>query len=267
MSPERSTAAANSIIAAGTAARGVRGTHGATTPPSDHDTSAGRIKVATCPGGPYDAATAGRGISARILGVDAPPNPGRDVPRHRVDVGLQRRVEPSRDTYAWSPMIDDDRMRDCDERCAGWRGRCPARSEMQEDCGRQLTHPRRDPSAAPVAAPSKSASTPRISGTTSRVATKCISDVPGFANTTSTPEATSAANGRPRRRGSSARRTRGPARSIAPGLRMPSGSNAALILAHEGKLRRILEGKEVAAACRCRCRAPPTRLRRARRRR
>ena len=45
--------------------------------------------------------------------------------------------------------------------------------------------------AAPVATPSKSVSTPRISGTASSAATKCISDVPGLVKHTSTPESTS----------------------------------------------------------------------------
>ena len=48
------------------------------------------------------------------------------------------------------------------------------------------------PSAAPVQTPSNSASTARICGNSSSDATKCISDVPGFAKHTSTPEATSA---------------------------------------------------------------------------
>src|SRR5438876_5451815 len=47
------------------------------------------------------------------------------------------------------------------------------------------------PSAAPVATPSKSARTGRISGTSSRAATKCISEVPGFVKQVSTPFATS----------------------------------------------------------------------------
>src|SRR5688572_26853826 len=47
------------------------------------------------------------------------------------------------------------------------------------------------PSAAPVATPSNRASTPRISGTSSSAATKCISEVPGFMKHTSTPASTS----------------------------------------------------------------------------
>ena len=43
------------------------------------------------------------------------------------------------------------------------------------------------PSAAPVATPSNSASTPRIAGTESSALTKCISNVPGFMKHTSTP--------------------------------------------------------------------------------
>src|SRR5688572_15555775 len=47
------------------------------------------------------------------------------------------------------------------------------------------------PSAAPVATPSNRARTPRISGTSSSAATKCISEVPGFMKQTSTPASTS----------------------------------------------------------------------------
>src|SRR5207237_914860 len=43
---------------------------------------------------------------------------------------------------------------------------------------------------APVATPSNSASTPRISGQVSSAATKCISDVPGLAKQTLTPAST-----------------------------------------------------------------------------
>src|SRR5438270_2931359 len=47
------------------------------------------------------------------------------------------------------------------------------------------------PSAAPVATPSNSASTARISGTESRAATKCISEVPGLVKQVVTPASTS----------------------------------------------------------------------------
>src|SRR5439155_21389297 len=47
------------------------------------------------------------------------------------------------------------------------------------------------PSAAPVTTPSNKPSIPRISGTESSAATKCISDVPGFVKHTSTPASTS----------------------------------------------------------------------------
>ena len=43
------------------------------------------------------------------------------------------------------------------------------------------------PSAAPVATPSNRHSTPRICGTVSSAATKCISEVPGLLKHTSTP--------------------------------------------------------------------------------
>src|SRR5436190_149252 len=47
------------------------------------------------------------------------------------------------------------------------------------------------PSAAPVATPSNSASTARMSGVESSAATKCISDVPGFVKQVVTPASTS----------------------------------------------------------------------------
>src|SRR5258708_6928728 len=50
---------------------------------------------------------------------------------------------------------------------------------------------RPSPSAAPVTTPSNRPSTPRMSGTESNAATKCISEVPGLAKHTSTPASTS----------------------------------------------------------------------------
>jgi hypothetical protein len=47
------------------------------------------------------------------------------------------------------------------------------------------------PGVAPVATPSNRQSTGRIPATASRAATKCISEVPGFAKQTSTPQLTS----------------------------------------------------------------------------
>src|SRR5438270_8329331 len=49
---------------------------------------------------------------------------------------------------------------------------------------------RKYPSAAPVTTPSNRPSTQRMPSTRSRAATKCISEVPGFAKQVSTPPAT-----------------------------------------------------------------------------
>ena len=60
--------------------------------PSVHDTSAGRISVATCPGGPLAAAIASTASRAKIGSACRGPHPARDVARDGLDVGLQRRV-------------------------------------------------------------------------------------------------------------------------------------------------------------------------------
>ena len=62
---------------------------GAGTPPSLQDTSAGRISVATCPGGPYGRGDGFDGIAAQGLRALRGAHPGGDVARDGLDVGLQ----------------------------------------------------------------------------------------------------------------------------------------------------------------------------------
>ena len=96
-SPERSTLATCSTVSASTGGRraaGRRRRRGVA--PSLHDTSAGRISVATCPGGAVAAATASAVDAAEVLRALGPADPRRHVARHGVDVGRQRRVELGR---------------------------------------------------------------------------------------------------------------------------------------------------------------------------
>lgn len=72
-------------------------------------------------------------------------------------------------------------------RCGGWPARCRGRGPGAAAWRPVCRMIRAYPSAAPVTAPSNRPSTPRISGTESSAATKCISDVPGLAKHTSTP--------------------------------------------------------------------------------
>ncbi len=59
------------------------------TPPSPQDTSAGRISVATCPGGPMRRRDGLDGIAAQGLRALRGAHPGRDVARDGLDVRLQ----------------------------------------------------------------------------------------------------------------------------------------------------------------------------------
>ena len=139
-----------------------------------------------------DLATARRrDRSHRILAQVTTGPAGVDLARHgtreRLDVGLPWRVVAD---VAGGVGPDD-----VHDRAAGSAGVMQigqtvgqARTKVQQHRGRPAI--RAYPSAAPVATPSNNASTPRISGTESRAATKCISDLPGFMKHTSTPAPT-----------------------------------------------------------------------------
>ena len=60
--------------------------------PSFHAVSAGRINVATCPGGVHAAAMAAAPSAATVLGARRGPHPGGDGPRDALDVRRERRV-------------------------------------------------------------------------------------------------------------------------------------------------------------------------------
>ena len=189
----------------------------------------------------------GRGVGAGVLGGRAAPDPGRDVARDRLDVGLERRVV----LLVVRRVVADDRH----HRCATaprvvqvGESVAEARTEVQE-------HRRRRPRAC--ARSRRRRRWPRLRtararraspGTASRVATKCISDVPGLReHHVARPTRPGCARA-PRRRSSG--RPAGDRRAgsnSTPGLRMPSGSNAALIRRHERELGRVLEREEVTA--------------------
>ena len=118
------------------------------------------------------------------------PDERRHVAGHRLDVGLQLGVV--------APVGDGVVADDVDDRAVGPPGvvevgQTVAQSGAEVEqrggracrpCGRSRRRPR-------WPRPSNRASTPCIRGTSSRAATKCISEVPGFMKQVSTPCSTS----------------------------------------------------------------------------
>ena len=142
-------------------------------------------------GDPTLASTADSTSAPRSSSSCATVNPSRHRRSERLDVGFERRHRiacgtwrgrPTRLTIGvfGAPRVVEVRkpVREARDRGAG--GSRPA-------CRRSVAYP----SAAPVTTPSNKPRTPRISGTLSSAATKCISEVPGLANVTSTPLETS----------------------------------------------------------------------------
>ena len=121
-----------------------------------------------------------RGVGGEVVGGCTDPNPLRDVAGERHDVGLQGCIEALRDRWRARRRCSRS-VYGLAGRCAGWRcrSRSPGPMWRRVAAGRPIIRPY--PSAAPVTTPSKRASTARISGTASRAATKCISEVPGLA--------------------------------------------------------------------------------------
>jgi len=160
--------------------RGGAGSRARGTPPSDHDTSAGARAWPPGPAAGGDGEGVGH-VGADLVGLGRPADERRNVAGHRLDVGLEL-ASNCLWYVAW--------CRDVDDRSAGLAGVVEVGEAVAQpgpECssvaaGRPAMRPK--PSAAPVATPSNSASTLRISGTASRAATKCISDVPGFHDST-----------------------------------------------------------------------------------
>ena len=157
--------------------------------PSLHDTSAGRISVATWRGGPYAAAIAS---AASRLSSAVDWEVRTQVEKFRATVSMSDWSCASYWVWyvAWSPtMLTSGTF----ARRALWRFASPLpRPEPRcSSVAAGLSVIRAYPSAAPVATPSNRASTARISGTESSAATKCISEVPGFVNEVVTPASTS----------------------------------------------------------------------------
>ena len=97
--------------------------------PASQHTSAGRISVATCPGGPSAAATASAASAPASSGaLRACAIQPRHVARHGLDVGLERRVVLRVVGRVVADDVHDRHPCPC-ARCAGSRCRCrgPAR--------------------------------------------------------------------------------------------------------------------------------------------
>ena len=155
---------------------------------SSQQVSAGTISVATCPGAPYEAATASAVSRASVSG-DSTLRTHEDTP-----LAIDAMSDWSGASYlawyvAWSPTTLTIGTSARRALCRLARP-LPRPGPRWRSTAAGLSAMRAYPSAAPVATPSKSASTPRISGTASRACTKCISEVPGFMKQTSTPEST-----------------------------------------------------------------------------
>ena len=127
-------------------------------------------------------------VGAHLDAAAAAPHPPRHTASHSIDVGFQWCVV----LLVVRGVVADHH----DHRHAGPSGVvqvgqpvAQAGAEVQQH-RRRLLGVRAYPSAAPVATPSNNVSTPRSPGTSSRAATKCISDVPGFAKQTLSPPLT-----------------------------------------------------------------------------
>ena len=156
---------------------------------SPHETSAGRTKVATPDGGPTAASmvlAASRPTSALDIEVITSVEKVAATPW----MSLVKGASSETWSMACSPTMLITGVR---ARRALWRlaSALPWPGPRWRSTAAGVSATRPYPSAAPAATPSKSARMPRIAGTSSSAATKCISEVPGLAKQTSTPLFTS----------------------------------------------------------------------------
>jgi hypothetical protein len=187
-SPAVSTAAISSTTDGATCGAGRTGSGAATSAPSSHETSAGRIRVATVPV-VAAAATASAASVATSAGVSDRRTQPDTVPA-RASMSDSSGASSRLCDRAWSPTTSTIGVRARRALCRLARPfPMPGPRWSSVAAGRPVI--RAQPSAAPVATPSKRVSTARMSGTSSSAATKCISEVPGFAKHTSTPASTS----------------------------------------------------------------------------
>ena len=103
-SPPRSAVATASTTSTGVRAGVAAATGAAGSAPSVHDTSAGRISVATCPGGPVGGGHRGGRVARTARPCSAGPDPARHVARRR----SRCRTAAARRTagaVAWSPTM------------------------------------------------------------------------------------------------------------------------------------------------------------------
>src|SRR4051812_26951516 len=186
-SPEETSFATSATTEGATRDAGRTGTGPATAAPSSQDTSAGRTRVATCPDAA--AATASAASAATSAG-DSERRTHPDTVPAIASMSDSSGASSRLCERAWSPTTFTSGVRPR-------RALCRLASPLPRPgprcssvaAGRPAI--RAYPSAAPVATPSNRLSTPRISGTSSSAATKCISEVPGLAKQTSTPAPTS----------------------------------------------------------------------------
>ena len=145
--------------------------------PSDQEASAGRINVEIS--GPERLAAIASAASAPTLACRPPcgaPIPRRCPPARRCRIPVGRRIfcDRWRGRRRQPPSAPGPGAH-----CAGWPARCPVR-------GRNAQHRRRTIGHAGLSVGRtrghalKSASTPRIRGTVSSAATKCISEYRGW---------------------------------------------------------------------------------------
>ena len=158
--------------------------------PSFHAVSAGRIRVATWPGGVRAAAIAAAPSAATDLASGEVRTQDETVFAAALDVGGERRVVAAMIGRVVADDVDHRRRAPCG-RCADWRGRWRGRARdaaTSRPACRSSGHSRR---RRPVTTPSNRPRMQRIPSTRSSAATKCISDVPGLAKHTLTPPPTS----------------------------------------------------------------------------
>ena len=127
-SPERRTLATASTASASGPRRGAAGGDRRRPPrrPRTSCTSAGRISVATCPGGPHGGGDRLGGVGRPTLGRGLRrADPRRHVAGHGLDVGLELGVVLLVVGGVVADDVDDRHARPCG-RCGGWPARCPA---------------------------------------------------------------------------------------------------------------------------------------------
>ena len=163
------------------------GSGAATTPPSSHDVSDGRISVAICPGGVRAACTATAASAPTVAGRGGGAHPGRDAARPALGVGGQRRVVRAVVGRLVADDVDDRRLRAARVVQVG-EAVGEARAAMQQRRRRLAPPCARSRRRRRSRRPPNSASTQRMPGdAVERGDEVHLADVPGLAKQVSTP--------------------------------------------------------------------------------